>query len=186
MENNVVYESTTVHNRKMGYIIFILLPIIGVVIIVLSMIPVSTVNGKHFIDHNNIFGEWVTSEHIGYSQLGTLKSSLHNRTSGLIGIGLVLFAPFSIHLFVCRKNALNSKLQISNDSVWIKLSGSFSDKKEVIPLKSDIDIAIEKGKIDKIIGGEKIIVTYAMNKYIFRCIDNADEFVKVFRKAKQE
>ena len=54
MENNVVYESTTVHNRKMGYIIFILLPIIGVVITVLSMIPVSTVYGKHFIDHNNM------------------------------------------------------------------------------------------------------------------------------------
>ena len=186
MENKVVYEASTINNRKLGYIILLFISVLGAAVIVLSMIPIRTVTkpstswgGKDRIYNINLFDETV-SYNFGE---GTKRMRGFNQST-LIGMYLSLISPFSIYLFINRKNALNSKLQLSKDSVLIKKALSFSDKKDTIPLKSDVKIITGTDLTDKIIGGEKLIVYNPSKKYVFRCIDNAEEFINEFMKYK--
>lgn len=206
-ENNVYYKAEVTGKKPKIYIFLMIAAILCVIVYVLAFIPVKKekepytyiettykegqVFGKteeregYFIYSRNIYGDEL--ETCSYNDEGVLRRFYDDSriikhfgwyvwTTAPVYVIIGLFLIFLL-VVILRSNSKKCSLELNQDGVFGCKKTLFSNKSINQPFEKIDSIYQKNGLIDKVLGGQTIMISSASSKIRFLCIANAQEFV---------
>lgn len=190
-ENNVYYKAEITGKKPKIYIFLLIAAILCVIVYVLAFIPVReekepSYGGGYSITSYNIFGDdliYSSYDEEGvkdyYSDWG-LEHLNHFGwyvwTTAPVYVIIGLFLIFLL-VVILRSNSKKCSLELNQDGVFGCKKTLFSNKSINQPFEKIDSIYQKNGLIDKVLGGQTIMISSASSKIRFLCIANAQEFV---------
>lgn len=186
MENKVFCKMRINEPRKICYIVSVLLAIVSFIVIILSMIPVreKAYFSEYYgagVTYYNVFGEWFKEENsrgytnwCGGSFWGFLFFNFIPCVPCILLILVLLFVTwYALSRFMCQK----CTLELNQDGVYGKKKTLFSLKSINQPFEKIDNVSIRDSIIDKLLGGQTLVIRSSSSCIKFSCVDNAQEFL---------
>lgn len=185
MENKVFCKTRISNPRKIWYNVFIAIAIISLIVIILSIIPVREKQGyseyrhRDYITYYNMFGDWF-KEDVGYTNWrgGTFLSYLLiGNSTCVFTYTFILSILFMVWYALSRAMCKKCTLELNQDGVYGKKKTLFSLKSINQPFEKIDNVSIRDSIIDKILGGQTLVIRSSSSCIKFSCVDNAQEFL---------
>lgn len=185
MENKVFCKTKISKPKKISYIVIVLLVIVSLIFIILSIIPVREETTylsrrEHYATtYYNVFGNWFR-EDIGYTSWcggSFLDFLLWGSWTCVFTYLFILSMSFMVWYVLSRAMCKKCNLELNQDGVYGKKKTLFSLKSINQPFEKIDNISIRDSIIDKILGGQTILIRSSSSCIKFSCIDNAQEFL---------
>lgn len=195
MDNKVLCKTEISEPKKLWYVVNGILVIALFLLMLLSVIPVRervvSYTDYMYTECYNIFGDWIVEKDMydpedgiyngtrwrgadyGGSFLTPLfNSDPYNMFTYLFIISSLILIWYSLSRSMCKK----CTLELNQDGIYGKKKTLFSFKSINQPFEKIDNIFIRNSIIDKILGGQTIIISSSSSRIRFSCIDNAQEF----------